>query len=134
MNNKVFNLILRTNETRHIKWHEICKCNCRLDASVCNSKQHWNKDKCRCECKELTDKGIFDKRFIRDPSNWECECDKLCDTREYLDFASCNCRKRLIDKLVEQCSENIDEKELYQNELIIITSNDYKNGCGSCAI
>ena len=28
----------RTNETRHIKWHEICKCNCRLDASVCNNK------------------------------------------------------------------------------------------------
>ena len=27
------------NETRHIKWHETCKCNCRLDASVCNNKQ-----------------------------------------------------------------------------------------------
>ena len=24
----------RTNETRHIKWHESCKCECRLDASV----------------------------------------------------------------------------------------------------
>ena len=23
----------RTNETRHIKWHETCKCKCRLDAS-----------------------------------------------------------------------------------------------------
>ena len=28
----------RTNETRHIKWHEICKCKCRLDASICNNK------------------------------------------------------------------------------------------------
>ena len=44
------------NETRHIKWHETCKCNCRLDASVCNNKQRWNDDKCRCECKELIDK------------------------------------------------------------------------------
>ena len=26
----------RTNEARHIKWHEICQCKCRLDASVCN--------------------------------------------------------------------------------------------------
>ena len=25
----------KTNETRHIKWHETCKCKCRLDASVC---------------------------------------------------------------------------------------------------
>ena len=46
----------RTNETRHIKWHETCKCKCRLDASVCNNKQRWNDDKCRCECKELIDK------------------------------------------------------------------------------
>ena len=28
----------RTNETRHIKWHETCKCECRLDASVCHNK------------------------------------------------------------------------------------------------
>ena len=35
----------RTNETRHIKWHETCKCKCRLDASVCNNKQRWNNDK-----------------------------------------------------------------------------------------
>ena len=36
----------RTNETRYIKWHETCKCKCRLDASVCNNKQRWNNDKC----------------------------------------------------------------------------------------
>ena len=30
---KVFNLMSRTNETKHIKWHETCKCKCRLDAS-----------------------------------------------------------------------------------------------------
>ena len=52
MNIKVFNLMSKTNETRHLKWHEICKSKCRQDASVCNSKQRWNKDKCRCECKE----------------------------------------------------------------------------------
>ena len=56
-NVKVFNLMLRTNETRHIKWHKTCKCRCRLDASICNNKQRWNDDKCRCECKELIDKG-----------------------------------------------------------------------------
>ena len=43
----------RTNETRLIKWHEKCKCKCRLDAIVCNNKQRWKKNKFRCECKEL---------------------------------------------------------------------------------
>ena len=45
INIRVFNLMSRTNETRHVKWHEACKCKCRLDTSVCNSKQCWNKDK-----------------------------------------------------------------------------------------
>ena len=31
-------------------------CICRLDKIICNSKQRWNEDKCRCECKELIDK------------------------------------------------------------------------------
>ena len=33
----------RTNEKRHIEWHETCKYNSRLDGSVCNNKQRWNK-------------------------------------------------------------------------------------------
>ena len=31
LNAKVFNLRTLTNETRHIEWHETCKCICRLD-------------------------------------------------------------------------------------------------------
>ena len=58
LNVKVFNLMSRTNETRHIKWDETCKCISRLGAIVCNNKQAWNNDKCRCECKELIDKGM----------------------------------------------------------------------------
>ena len=61
---KVFNLMSRTNETRHKKWHEKCKRKCRLDASVCNNKQRWNNDQCRCDCKELIDKDICDRRYI----------------------------------------------------------------------
>ena len=38
LNVRVFNLMSRTNETRHIKWHETCKCICRLDKIICNSK------------------------------------------------------------------------------------------------
>ena len=51
LNIKVFNLVSGTSETRHIKWHGICKCKCRLDASVINNKQRWNNDSnCECEC------------------------------------------------------------------------------------
>ena len=84
-NVKVFNLMSRTNETRHIKWHKTCKCKCRLDASVFNNKQRWNEDKCSYEFKELIDKGMCDKGFIWNPNNYECECDKSCDVGEYLD-------------------------------------------------
>ena len=52
LNVKVFNLMSRTNETRHIKWHEMCKCECRLNASICNNRQHWNDGKCRCHVGE----------------------------------------------------------------------------------
>ena len=79
INVKVFNLMSRTNETRHIKWHKMCKCKCRLEASVCNNKQRWNDDKSRCECKELIDKGVSDKGSIWNPRNCECECDKSED-------------------------------------------------------
>ena len=51
LNVRAFNLMSRTNETRYIEWHETCKCNCRLDDSVCNNKQRWNEDKCMCEYK-----------------------------------------------------------------------------------
>ena len=37
INVKVFNLISRAKETRHIERHETCKCKCRLDSSVCNN-------------------------------------------------------------------------------------------------
>ena len=62
MNVKVFNLISRTNETRYIKWHETYKCKRRLHASVCNKR--WNEDKCRRECKDLIEKGIYDNGLI----------------------------------------------------------------------
>ena len=75
LNVKVFNLMPRTNETRHIKWDETCKCKCRLSASVCNNKQRWNDDKYRCKCKELIDKVVCGRRYIWNSSNCECECD-----------------------------------------------------------
>ena len=111
-NVKVFNLMSRTNETRHMEWHKTCKCECKFGANICNNKQSWNKDKCKCECKELIDKGVCDKGFIWNPSNCECGCDKACDVREYLDYENCRCRKKLVAPLIEECTETVEEVEL----------------------
>ena len=131
LNVRVFILMSRTNEARHIERHETCKCNCRLDASVSSNKQRWNDDKCRCECKELIDKGVCDKGFIWNPSNCECECDKSCDVGEYLDYENCKCRKKLVDKLVEECTENVEEVKLAK---ITSTENKNKHKCSSCTL
>ena len=58
----------------------------------------------------MIDKGICDKGFIWNPSYCECECNK-CDVAEYLDHENCKCKKSLIEKLVEECSENIDKNK-----------------------
>ena len=93
---KVFNLMSRSNQTKQVKRHKSCKCECRLNSVVCNSKQKWSKDECNCECKELVEKQECDKRFIWNPSNCNCECDKPCNMKEYLDYKNCKCRKNSI--------------------------------------
>ena len=98
--------------------HETCKC--RLDASTCNNKQCWNEDKCRCECKKLVDEGEYDKWFIWNPSN--CECDKSSHLWEYLDYENCRLRKILVDKLVQECTDNIDEVKMAK-----ITLDEHEN-------
>ena len=93
LNVKVFNLMSKTNETKSIEWHESCKCICRLNAIVCDNKQRWNKNKCRCECRESIDKETYDKGFTWNPSNCECECDESCNIGEYLHYTTCKCKK-----------------------------------------
>ena len=70
---------------------------------------------------------MCDKGFIWNPSNCECKCDKSCDIGEYLDYKNCNCRKNITDKLVEECSENIDGIEMLYNETLDIISSNNNN-------
>ena len=114
-----------------IKWHETSKCKCRLNASVCNNKQRWNSDKCRCECKELIDREMCDNGFIWNPSNCKCECDKSCDVGEYLDYENCKCRKKLLDKLVDECTEVVEEVKLAK---ITLAENENMYKCNSCTL
>ena len=57
-------------------------------------------------------KGVCEKGSIWNPSNCEWKCDKSCDVGEYLDYENCKCREKLVDKLVEKCTENIGEVKI----------------------
>ena len=86
VNMQVYNFLKRLNETRNVLWHESCKCVCKLNSSVCNNKQIWNDDTCRCDCNEDF-AGVLscDKGYTWNPSICECQCDKWCKPGQYLD-------------------------------------------------
>lgn len=63
------------------------------------------------EVKNWLIEGRCDDGFGWNPS----ACDKLCDVDEYLNYLNCKWKKRLIDKLVEQHSEDIAGKEINCN-------------------
>ena len=67
-------MISWTNKAQQIKWHDSCKCFCRLDPIICNNKQKWNKNKCRFEC--LKNKKCNDSRFNWNPDSFKCEYKK----------------------------------------------------------
>ena len=101
----------------------------KLEDSVCNNKQRWNDDKCRFECKELIDKDVCDQGFIWDLSYCEYKYDKLCDVGDYLDYENCKCRKKMVDKLVEECTDTFEEVKLPR-----ITEDKNKHKCSSCTL
>ena len=53
----------------------------------------------------MIDEGVCNKGFIWNPSNCECEYNKSCYIGEYLDYSNCKCRKKLVDKLIEECTK-----------------------------
>ena len=110
VNMKVYNFLMRSSETRNVLWHENCKCVCKLNSSVCNSKQIWNSDTCRCDCNEDF-AGIINcnKWYTWNPSTCECQCDKWCKTGQYLDYKNWVCKNKLIGRLIEECTRVINE-------------------------
>ena len=79
----------------------------------------------------MIDKDVCDKEFIWNLSNCECECDKSCDIGEYLEYENCKCRKKLVDKLVEKCTGNVEAVKLAK---ITLAENENKHKCSSCTL
>ena len=110
VNIKVYIFLMRLNETRNVLWHVSCKCVCKLNSSVCNSKQIWNSDTSRCDCSEDFASIInCTKGYTWSPSTCECQCDKWCKLGQYLDHKNCVCKNKLIGRVIEKCTSIINE-------------------------
>ena len=125
VNMKVYNFLMRLNETRNVLWHESCKYVCKLNSSVCNSKQIWNSDTCRYDCNEDF-AGIIscDKGYTWNPSSCECQCDMWCKPGQYLDHKNCVCKNKLIGRVIEECTSIIN-KTMINNKDNITNDNTY---------
>ena len=110
VNMQVYNFLMMLNETRNVLWHESCKCVCKLNSSICNNKQIWNGDTCRCDCNEDF-AGIIscDKEYTWNPSTCECQCDMWCKPGQYLDHKNCVCKNKLVGRVIEECTSIINE-------------------------
>ena len=125
VNMQVYNFLMRLNETRNVLWHESCKCVCKLSSSVCNNKQIWNDDTCRCDCNEdFASKICCAKGYMRNPSACECQCDKWCKQGQYLDHKNCVCKNKLIGRVIEGCTSAINET-MINNKDNITNNNTY---------
>ena len=49
-----------------------------------------------------------DEGYMWNPSTCSCECDRYCETGQYLDYKNCVCRKKIVDHLIEQCTSIVD--------------------------
>ena len=110
VNMKVYNFLRMLNETRSLLWHESCKCVCKLNSSVCNNKQIWNRDTCKCDCNEDFASIInCTKGFTWNPTTCENQCDTWCKPGQYLDHKNCVCKNKLIGRIIEERTNIINE-------------------------
>ena len=126
VNMQVYNFLMMLKETRNVLWHESCKCVCRLNSSVCNSKQIWNNDTCRCDCNEDF-AGIINctKWYMWNPSTCPCDCGMWCKPLQYLDYKNCICKNKLIGKVIEECTSVINETMINNKDNITNNNNTY---------
>ena len=95
---KVFDLISQQIKFRNVSFHKSCKCDCLLDKKVCNNKERWNKDKCRCEFLEI----------------------KECDVGFSWNVVNCRCDFKQAAKLIttEEC--DVETDDISQNKTITL--------------
>ena len=119
----------RTNETRHIEWHETCKCECKFGANVCNNKECWNKDKCRCESKELIDNGVCNLFGILVTVSVNVIKRMMLVNIQTKKIVSAE--KKLVAPLIEECTETAEKVKLAK---ITLAENENSYKCSFCTV
>ena len=102
---KVLDLISRKNVLRNLSFHKSFKCSCLLDEKVCNNKQKWNKEKCRCECLEIKER----------------------ENGSFWNVVNCRCEFKKVAKLIveeEEC--DIETDDIVQNKTITLIKKNWK--------
>ena len=134
VNMYVYNFLVMLNKTRSVLWHESCKYVCKLNSPVCNNKQIWNSDTCRCDCNgDFASIINCTKGYTWNPSTCECQCDTWCKPGQYLDHKNCICKNKLIGRITEECTnifnetminnkDNIDNDNTITNIFIVLFS------------
>ena len=95
---KSFDLISRKNVLKNVSFHKSCKCGCLLDERVCNNKQKWNKEKCKCECLEIKD----------------------CDVGFSWNVVNCRCEFKKAAALITSEECDIETNDIVQNKTITL--------------
>ena len=114
VNKKVYNFLMRLNETRNV----LC---------VCNSRQIWNSDTCSCDCNEdFAGIIICNKGYMWNSSTCACECDMWYKLGQYLDYKRCVCKNKLIGKVISKCTSFINES-MMNNKTSIVSNDTTKN-------
>ena len=94
---KVLDLISQKNVLKKVSFHKSCKCSFLLDEKVCNNKQKWNKEKCRCECLEI----------------------KECRNNSFWNVVNCRCEFKKAAKLIEE-EFDVETNDIIQNKTALI--------------
>ena len=79
----------------------------------------WNSDTCKCDCNEDFASIInCAKGYMWNPSTCECQCDIWCKPGRYLDHKNCVCKNKLIVRIIEECTNVINETMVNKNDNI----------------
>ena len=96
---KSLDLISGKSVLKNISFHQSCKCGCLLGEKVCNNKQKWNKEKCRCE-------------YLKE---------EKCSGNSFFNVVNCSCEMKKAPALIkEECDIETSETIECENKTVTL--------------
>ncbi|KAK9746775.1 CXCXC repeat [Popillia japonica] len=79
-----------------VEKHKSCKCNCKLKESDCSPTQVYDKENCRCSCRNTDEEQKCGKENSAkqwNPNTCTCQCreEVKCTTGSIFDLSQCKC-------------------------------------------